>query len=113
MLFDKEREDGIFTPREPSAVIPNPFTNGAESNGSQGDVWNPLDSIYVTMPPWHPASIASPLIGTKDKIPKNPVSHWRVSKKSVVDFVFSPDVKCVGAISEDGCLRIIDALAEQ
>ena len=84
MLFDKEREDGIFTPREPSAVIPNPFTNGAESNGSQGDVWNPLDSIYVTMPPWHPASIASPLIGTKDKIPKNPVSHWRVSKKKIV-----------------------------
>lgn len=29
------------------------------------------------------------------------------------DFVFSPDVKYVGAISEDGCLRVIDALAEQ
>jgi len=30
-----------------------------------------------------------------------------------VDFVFSPDVKHVAAISEDGCLRVIDALAEQ
>ena len=30
-----------------------------------------------------------------------------------VDFVFSPDVKYVAAISEDGCLRVIDALAEQ
>ena len=29
------------------------------------------------------------------------------------DFVFSPDVKYVAAISEDGCLRVIDALAEQ
>jgi catabolite repression protein CreC len=27
--------------------------------------------------------------------------------------VFSPDVKYVAAISEDGCLRVIDALAEQ
>lgn len=30
-----------------------------------------------------------------------------------LDFVFSPDVKYVAAISEDGCLRVIDALAEQ
>jgi hypothetical protein len=29
------------------------------------------------------------------------------------DFVFSPDVKYVAAIAEDGCLRVIDALAEQ
>ena len=29
------------------------------------------------------------------------------------DFIFSPDVKYVAAISEDGCLRVIDALAEQ
>jgi hypothetical protein len=29
------------------------------------------------------------------------------------DFVFSPDVKYVAAISEDGCLRVVDPLAEQ
>jgi len=29
-----------------------------------------------------------------------------------LDFVFSPDVKYVAAISEDGCLRVIDALSE-
>ena len=58
--------------------------------------------------------------------------HWKVSKKSIVgvykifsypcgyfclmgyvDFVFSPDVKYVAAISEDGCLRVIDAIGEQ
>jgi hypothetical protein len=27
--------------------------------------------------------------------------------------VFSPDIKYVAAISEDGCLRVIDPLAEQ
>ena len=31
----------------------------------------------------------------------------------LTDFVFSPDVKYVAAIAEDGCLRVIDALAEQ
>ena len=65
----------------------------------------------------------------KEKAAKNPVSHWRVSRRNVfgegsslneeesslmvTDFVFSPDVKYVAAISEDGCLRVIDALAEQ
>lgn len=93
-----------------------------------------MDNIFVTMPPWHPVtSGASPPAvgkGDKDKAAKNPVSHWRISKRSVVgkvfvfppemtpltglsDFVYSPDVKFVAAISEDGCLRVIDALQEQ
>ncbi|KAJ3568635.1 hypothetical protein NP233_g5575 [Leucocoprinus birnbaumii] len=70
------------------------------------------------MPPWHPVTTGGtglnvPGKSDKDKVVKNPVSHWRISRKAVVDFVFSPDVKYVAAISEDGCLRIIDALAEQ
>lgn len=84
MLYDKEREDGIFTPKEPTAVNSAPSTNGYE--GALADAWNPLDSIFVTMPPWHPAAIASPLQGSKsdkDKLPKNPVSHWRVSRKKI------------------------------
>lgn len=36
-----------------------------------------------------------------------------LSPFSGVDFVFSPDVKYVAAVSEDGCLRVIDALGEQ
>ncbi|KAI0818973.1 WD40-repeat-containing domain protein [Irpex lacteus] len=116
VLYDKEREDGTFTPKEPPTMeLQTRVLNGTESPSSQDGVWNPLDAIYVTMPPWHPAAIASPQPGSKDKdkTPKNPVSHWRVSKKKIVDFVFSPDVKYVAAISEDGCLRIIDAIAEQ
>ena len=69
----------------------------------------------------------------KDKTAKNPVSHWRVSRRGIVgerdsrsrivgtttntaycaDFVFSPDAKFLAAISEDGCLRVIDTVAEQ
>ncbi|KAG2744854.1 hypothetical protein P692DRAFT_20877431 [Suillus brevipes Sb2] len=30
-----------------------------------------------------------------------------------IDFVFSPDIKYIAAISEDGCLRVINLLAEQ
>lgn len=129
----------MFSPRDPNSTSSIP----TDPNGSphppyvQQGPWNPIDSIFVTLPPWHPASIASAVSNgktdkEKDRVPKNPVSHWRVSKKKVVgsysrymsvdvhvihdiyeDFVFSPDVKYVAAISEDGCLRVIDAVAEQ
>jgi hypothetical protein len=84
------------------------------------------------MPPWHPVMSGNQSDKTeKEKVAKNPVSHWRVSHRKIVgkmplsysktsqpyspppDFVFSPDVKYVAAISEDGCLRVIDAMSEQ
>lgn len=91
MLYDREREDGVFSPKDPTA----PASSLAPSDGSSGSgsshEWNPLDSMFVTMPPWHPVVIASTLSNgkndkekDKDKIPKNPVSHWRVSKKKIV-----------------------------
>ncbi|VDC06671.1 unnamed protein product [Peniophora sp. CBMAI 1063] len=105
IVYDKDRDDGAFTPGAPRA------------DGDAEGEWNPLDSMFVTMPPWHPVgAAASGGEGKKekaDKAPRNPVSHWKVSKRAIVDFVFSPDVKYVAAISEDGCLRVIDALAEQ
>jgi len=124
VVYDKEREDGAFTPQAPTASFaspPRPPTNdpaplSPEGSSSAGE-WNPLDSIFVTIPPWHPVNAAGVQSGSgrgdRDKATKNPVSHWKVSKRGVVDFVFSPDVKYVAAISEDGCLRVIDALAEQ
>lgn len=85
-VYDTEREDGAFAPPEP---LPS---------------WDPTQSMFVSAPPWPIAPSKAPA--------KNPVSHWRVSRRAVVDLVFSPDVKWVAAISEDGCLRVIDALAE-
>ncbi|KAI0075272.1 hypothetical protein K474DRAFT_1676500 [Panus rudis PR-1116 ss-1] len=97
LVYDKEREDGIFTPNEPTAPSSTPFdgsppnTTPVPPGGSPPGEWNPLDSIFVTMPPWHPVT----------------------TSQAQTDFVFSPDVKYVAAISEDGCLRVIDAIAEQ
>jgi hypothetical protein len=87
-----------------------------------------MDDMFVT--PNHVGGA----VGANEKAPpkKNPVSHWRVSKKSIIGawlessisfrggltwvplaFVFSPDVRYVAAVSEDGGLRIIDALSEK
>lgn len=124
VVYDKDRDDGVFTAQCPTAspVSPlrppsNPPVSPPSEPSSPAGEWNPLDSIFVTIPPWHPVNAAGASggggKGDRDKTTKNPVSHWKVSKRSVVDFVFSPDVKYVAAISEDGCLRVIDALAEQ
>lgn len=92
LLYDKEREDGMFAPRDPDAGFPPPLDlNGSpHSSFTPAGPWNPLDSIFVTLPPWHPASIASngKADKEKDRAPKNPVSHWRVSKKKVVGSCF-------------------------
>ncbi|KAK2459699.1 hypothetical protein APHAL10511_008344 [Amanita phalloides] len=96
IAYDKDRDDGTFVPSNPHHS------------------WDPTDSILVTMPPWHPIMSANHTDKSeKEKSAKNPVSHWRVSNRKIVDFVFSPDVKYVAAISEDGCLRVIDTMSEQ
>ncbi|KAL4077271.1 WD40-repeat-containing domain protein [Scleroderma yunnanense] len=126
VVYDKERDDGVFSPSIPST--PPPTSNLTRSNlvspitpeqtftpsQPQGGIqWDPLTTIHVTTPPWHPESVATGKERQDKGTAKNPVSHWRVSKRGVLDFIFSPDVKYVAAISEDGCLRVIDALAEQ
>lgn len=65
--------------------------DGSSSSSSQGE-WNPLDSIFVTMPPWHPVTAGGPVLPggkpEKEKTAKNPVSHWRVSRRSIVGEAF-------------------------
>lgn len=125
VVYDKERDDGMFSPSIPSASalttlnVPGPSALGvpaqiqAPSQPQGGTDWDPTSTMHVTTPPWHPESSVAAKERTDKGIAKNPVSHWRVSRRSIMDFVFSPDVKYVAAISEDGCLRVIDALAEQ
>ncbi|TRM55348.1 WD40-repeat-containing domain protein [Schizophyllum amplum] len=109
IVYDKEREDGAFSPQDPAHLSPPP-----SDGSSSSDSWDPMGDIFVSLPPWHPVSSgpAAPK-ADKDKAAKNPVSHWRVSRRAVVDFVFAPDVKYVAVVAEDGCLRIIDAISEQ
>ena len=85
IAYDRDREDGPFVPQEPvqSSTTASSSTNGSgsSSSSSHGE-WNPLDSILVSLPPWHPVSVANST-GKSDRSAKNPVSHWRVSKRSV------------------------------
>jgi catabolite repression protein CreC len=152
VIFDKEREDGVFSPQDPNkggstSVAPaKPDDSTASTTNSSTVVpslsspdsktgeWDPSEEMFVSMPPWHPASPAAAVgregAGKSEKAGKNPISHWRLSRRSVVgkamiiaatvglsntivDFVFSPDVRYVAAVSEDGCLRIIDTLSER
>lgn len=90
VVYDKEREDGVFVPTEPGASsgsTPGSPVEGAASGSSEGE-WDPLDSIFVTMPPWHPVTAGGVMSSSgkqdKDKTAKNPVSHWKVSRKSIV-----------------------------
>ncbi|CAE6441353.1 hypothetical protein ACGC1H_004215 [Rhizoctonia solani] len=108
VVYDTERQDAAFVPHDPSKPMPLPVVLDSEEQQSSSAasaserMWDPLNEILVTSN-----------TGPDGKNLKNPVSHWRLTeKKSVVDFVFSPDVRYVAAISEDGCLRIIDALSE-
>ena len=104
IVYDKERDDGAFTPQDPGTVpqsaglslpspLPGPASHSESSSTSipsdespaTGNEWNPLDSIFVTMPRWHPVSAqTSRTEKEKDKMPKNPVSHWRVSRRAVL-----------------------------
>ncbi|KAG6336319.1 hypothetical protein ID866_2768 [Astraeus odoratus] len=120
LVYDKERDDGVFSVSIPGPAVPAPnslysnsgpppsgFSQTQSLSPPQGEAeWNPLAKIFVTAPPWHPESNAGGKERTDKGAAKNPVSHWRVSRRSVVGTY-------VAAISEDGCLRVIDALGEQ
>lgn len=101
VVYDKEREDGVFAPTEPgtsSGSAPGSPVEGAASGSSVGE-WDPLDSIFVTMPPWHPVTaggvVSSGGKQDKDKTAKNPVSHWKVSRKSIVGKFLHAHICCV------------------
>jgi len=89
-VYDKERDDGIFVPQDPSkpsADVTNPSNVSPDSTPHKER--DPTDNIFVTMPPWHPvttsgAALNVPGKSDKEKVVKNPVSHWRLSRRGVV-----------------------------
>lgn len=89
-MYDKEREDGPFAPRVPAAPSAPPSTPpiledappSSDQSSTQSAEWEPLEDIFVT----HGVatlSSSNPL-AKQEKSFKNPVSHWRVSTKSVI-----------------------------
>ncbi|KAF9246391.1 WD40 repeat-like protein [Melanogaster broomeanus] len=117
IVYDKERDDGVFTVTIPDAPTPTPYiphpSAPSQTQSQPAGEWDPLTTMHVTVPPWHPEASVGGGVKADKGVAKNPVSHWRLSRRGVIDFAFSPDVKHVAAISEDGCLRVIDAFAEQ
>ncbi|KZT55092.1 WD40 repeat-like protein [Calocera cornea HHB12733] len=95
-VYDKEREDGNFG-------IASTDTADADAG------WNALEDMIVVRPP----PPGPPAKGEKEKQAKNPVSHWRICRRAITDFSFSPDMRYLATTSEDGCLRIIDPSAEK
>lgn len=84
VVYDKERDDGVFTPQEAVGKLLSVNGTIAEEGVSQQE-WDPTDAIFVTMPPWHPVISGSGLGKTdKEKAARNPVSHWRVSRRGVL-----------------------------
>ena len=90
IVYDKERDDGTFIPQDPTTGTSVDATNPSQvsPDGTPHKEWDPTDNIFVTMPPWHPvasgATLNVPGKSEKDKVVKNPVSHWRLSRRGVV-----------------------------
>lgn len=85
IVYDKEREDSTFAPRnpakahdvvDPSNVAPRTSEDAVSTESTE---WDPRGEMLVTPGP----SGLVPPGGSKEKILKNPVSHWRVSRKAI------------------------------
>lgn len=91
IIYDKEKEDAPFVPEEDTAVT----TNGHATNGHTTPKLKVLKSV------------------NSRNQKNNPVAFWKVSNQKINAFAFSPDGRHLAAVSEDGCLRIIDMHAER
>lgn len=86
VVYDRDREDGPFAPKEPhgpEVPLSTPKGNVVASSNDVIDApddtatteWDPLYDIFVT-----PNPLAA---GANEKSLRNPVSHWRVSKRRI------------------------------
>lgn len=87
-MYDKECDDGTFIPQDPTSTPGDAIPAHVSSDNTPHKEWDPKDNIFVTMPPWHPVTSGAvlnvPGKSDKEKVVKNPVSHWRLSRHSIV-----------------------------
>ncbi|SCV69072.1 BQ2448_2092 [Microbotryum intermedium] len=121
LVWDKDREDW-------SGFVPTPVPTGLNLRsvhgvGAASGKENDWDGAQIK----HAPSDAGDLAGLGDIIVSrpapfdkkgqatklNPVSHWRVSRKAINAFAFSPDLQLCATVGNDGCLRIINAAEEK
>ncbi|KAK0707560.1 WD domain-containing protein [Lasiosphaeris hirsuta] len=94
VVYNKEKEDAIFSPEEDETPKLNGETQSANgvNHSSQIQINKSVHSKYQKT---------------------NPVAVWKLSNHRINAFAFSPDNRHVAVVSEDGSLRIIDYLKEQ
>jgi catabolite repression protein CreC len=91
IVYDKTRDDGVFTPTDPVPAFDSPVSSSYTGNSTRRSTssreWDFRERMHVSYPPWHPAMLSSLSPGgkgEKEKVAKNPVSHWKVSNRSIV-----------------------------
>ncbi|KAK3303514.1 WD40-repeat-containing domain protein, partial [Chaetomium strumarium] len=94
VVYDKEKEDAIFTPEDEGISRTSGETSGT------GRV-NYSSQIHV-----HKS------VHSKNQ-KTNPVAVWKLCNHRINAFAFSPDNRHLAVVSEDGTLRIIDYLKEE
>lgn len=94
VVYDKEKEDAIFTPEDEE---PKRSEDGeAPANGFD----------FITK-----MQVQKSVHSKNQKT--NPVAAWKISNQRINAFAISPDNRHLAVVSEDGTLRIIDYLKEE
>ena len=120
VVYDKEKEDGVFTPDDESSSLaagpqPNgeqpPSTNGTTANG-EGPSRNRSDSATTNSKKHYSQIQVNKSVHSKNQ-KTNPVAVWKLLNQRINAFAFSPDSRHLAVVSEDGTLRVIDYLEEK
>lgn len=116
LVWDKDREDTTaFVAPPPPPEDPSTTSPRAKATESpDGATLLPAHAMdmMVTRPNLPPVTENTKKRGSA-AVAANPVSHWRVSRKAVTAFCFSPDAQFCAIVGQDGCLRIVDLVAEK
>ncbi|KAK0739132.1 WD40-repeat-containing domain protein [Apiosordaria backusii] len=104
IVYDKEKEDAIFSPEDLDNNVSSPSTVR-----SSGEAFVPRPSTSSTSGT-QKIHIHKSVHSKNQKV--NPVSVWKLSNQRINAFAFSPDNRHLAVVSEDGSLRIIDYLSE-
>lgn len=102
VVYDKEKEDAIFSAEEEAASGGGTHTNGGEATNGGASNGAKSSSNYQIHKSVHSKNQKT-----------NPVAVWKLSNQRINAFAFSPDHRHLAVVSEDGSLRIIDYLKEE
>ena len=120
VVYDKEKEDAIFSATEEEDQPPGPERGAASSLAadkdggrdaatSEGSTSN--DRINKSFDYSSHVQILKSVHSKNQKT--NPVAMWKLSNQRINAFAFSPSRRHLAVVSEDGSLRIIDYLEEK